>query len=427
MSISSSVRFFIGNATVIMLCALAITLLMLSSGCSKVDSPSSTTANAPQAVAGPDQTVSVGQYAILDGSASTKGGGDTLTYHWTVSAPTGVSVYLATGEAKQTPGFLVEGTYTFTLIVNDGKHDSVPDNVVVTVGSRQSSPLNDANLELCIRYALKMPNQVLSDSLLLAVDSVMVYGFQPYVSSLEGIEKCKNLTWALLGLQSISDISRLATLSSLKHLEIDQNYLIADISPLAELTNLEHLNLQSNIITDISSLKGLTKLQYLNIMDNEGITDISVLSNFLELEELWMQRSPVEDLTPIVGLTKLNTLWFASCGVSDISPISGLTKLKLLVMPTNGISDLSPLANLTDLQYLSAIDNQISDLSPLRTLTNLERLYLTKNNITNILPLVENQGIGSGDAVLLGQNPLDSVSIHVYIPELQSRGATVVW
>jgi len=84
----------------------------------------------PMANAGPDQSVSVGATVRLDGSRSRDEDGDILSYHWTV--PAGITLSSATDAQPQ---FTVNeaGTYRFILEVNDGKVDSAPDEVVITV------------------------------------------------------------------------------------------------------------------------------------------------------------------------------------------------------------------------------------------------------------------------------------------------------
>ena len=87
----------------------------------------------PGADAGPDQTV----YAwfdciaevILDGSGSTDPDGDELTYKWT---------WAVDSEAREATGVsttieLPIGQHTIELIVNDGRQDSEPDQVFMTV------------------------------------------------------------------------------------------------------------------------------------------------------------------------------------------------------------------------------------------------------------------------------------------------------
>lgn len=97
------------------------------------------TNGAPQADAGPDQTVAVGTAVTLNGRASADPDGDPLTYRWTMTArPAGSAAALADANTVA-PGFTVDrvGSYTITLVVNDGKTDSAVDSVVV---STQNSP-----------------------------------------------------------------------------------------------------------------------------------------------------------------------------------------------------------------------------------------------------------------------------------------------
>jgi len=58
-------------------------------------------------------------------------------------------------------------------------------------------------------------------------------------------------------------------------------------------------------------------------------------------------------------------------------------------------------------------------------LTKLTTLNLQYNQISDISPLVSNSGINSGDTVFGVGNPFNTTSCTVYIPQLQSRGATV--
>jgi len=102
---------------------------------------------APTALAGDDQTVKLGTSAItvyLDGTNSTDPENDRLTYKWTwMSYPTSVSVTSAPSLSATSPkpSFTptLSGTYVLTLIVNDGKKDSAPDPVTITVNAATSN------------------------------------------------------------------------------------------------------------------------------------------------------------------------------------------------------------------------------------------------------------------------------------------------
>ncbi len=87
----------------------------------------------PIANAGTDQTVTEGDFVILDGSASSDADENNLTYKWT--APEGITLS-STTVAKPTftaPEVTTDTEYKFTVVVNDGTVDSKGDEVIVTV------------------------------------------------------------------------------------------------------------------------------------------------------------------------------------------------------------------------------------------------------------------------------------------------------
>jgi len=92
----------------------------------------SATNTAPIADAGADQNASQGSIVSLDGSGSSDADGDTLTYSWTLTAPSGSSATLSDATVVN-PTFVadVEGDYAVELIVNDGTVDSAVDSMTV--------------------------------------------------------------------------------------------------------------------------------------------------------------------------------------------------------------------------------------------------------------------------------------------------------
>ena len=92
------------------------------------------TNQAPVAKAGADQTANVSDTVSLDGSNSFDPDGDTLTYAWTQTAGTTVTLSSTTAAtATFTPS--ANETYTFSLTVSDGSLASESDTVDIVVGS----------------------------------------------------------------------------------------------------------------------------------------------------------------------------------------------------------------------------------------------------------------------------------------------------
>ena len=91
----------------------------------------------PVALARATRNVVVGSIVTLDGLASDDADGNPLTYFWTITAtPIGSAATLSNATVSQ-PTFTVDaaGDYSFTLVVNDGRINSIPALVTITAAT----------------------------------------------------------------------------------------------------------------------------------------------------------------------------------------------------------------------------------------------------------------------------------------------------
>ncbi|MBI3301589.1 MAG: hypothetical protein HYZ72_05875, partial [Deltaproteobacteria bacterium] len=96
----------------------------------------------PVAEAGPAQAVLVGATVHLDGSGSTDGDGDALSYFWALTVLPAGSTATLSNDTAVNPTFVpdVAGTYVVQLIVQDGTVESAPNTVAITVTEPDTTP-----------------------------------------------------------------------------------------------------------------------------------------------------------------------------------------------------------------------------------------------------------------------------------------------
>jgi PKD repeat protein len=258
----------------------------------------------PIANAGPDQNGSVGATVRLNGLGSTDTDGDALGYEWTQSGgPTVVLAAAGTAQASFTPD--QEGTYTFSLVVNDDTDDSAPDEVVIRVQAAAAVVVfADAALEETVRQVIgKQTGDILVSEV--ATLTVLVASEKGIVR-LDGLEHFTGLTTLDLSMNQISDLTPLAGLTRLVVLDLGQNQ-ISDLLPLAGLIQLLELKLWTNRINDLSALEKLIQLIELDLSGNR-ISDLSSLVGLDQLIELDLDSNQITDVTPLLELDKLQVV-----------------------------------------------------------------------------------------------------------------------
>lgn len=382
---------------------------------------------------GPDQTCSVGEYVIINTSSSTcpTALGNIVFWEWTsdINNPDDTRIRSKSGatETLWEVGFTKEGVYRYYLrITPDMTNWSDSALLIINVLPAESSLIRDKSLEVYIRQHLTKPTGLISLHELQNLDSLRTSLSMPEVKSIDGLQHCVSLKSLFLDLQAISDLSPLSDLTNLEILSVNQNWNISDISPLQNLVNCYYLNIFGNNVSDLSPINNLKRLKYLNIISNP-IDNIDALYGLNQLEELWMQDLKSGDLTPIQESIKMRQLWAPECNITDLSPLVNMSQMIYLFLKNNSIQDIGPIRKMSNLVRLYLDNNNIHDISVLDSLNNLDILSLDDNQIQNIKSIFDNPGIGSGDAVGLRNNPLDSISIHLYIPELKKRGVNVFY
>lgn len=154
-------------------------------------------------------------------------------------------------------------------------------------------------------------------------------------------------------------------------------------------------------IRDLDGIQNLRGLRHLHL-DLNPISDLSPLSQLKALETIGLWGAAVSDLSPLGELQQLQTLILGNNAIQDIGPLAELDGLRDLNITNNSVSDLSPLRGLTQLAVLRIYNNPISDIASLRDLNELTELHIHDlPELSDITPLLENDGLGPGDRVIL--------------------------
>ena len=110
----------------------------------------------PVANAGLIQNVNVGSLVTLDGTASRDANNATLTYLWEITSKPAGSAAVLSSVSSAKPSFKADlvGIYNISLVVNDGKYNSLVSSVSVSAAASQENSAPVANAGLSQNVAL---------------------------------------------------------------------------------------------------------------------------------------------------------------------------------------------------------------------------------------------------------------------------------
>ena len=203
--------------------------------------------------------------------------------------------------------------------------------------------------------------------------------------------------------------------------------------PTRDLTEMDLQSLEELNTNNITSLNGvercinLSKLSTYNLGQG-GLANITPIASLTNLESLSLvQEWHLTDLAPMSQLNLLTYLRLVRIGTNDITPLANSTLLNDLSITDCQLIDISIIENFNNLARIDLSRNEISNIEALNNKPHLKYVSLYSNNITNIKPLADNTPYEEYQSISLNNNPLDSLSTNVYIPQLQARGVNVIW
>ena len=136
----------------------------------------------------------------------------------------------------------------------------------------------------------------------------------------------------------------------------------------------EESNVKTGTLTDLSRLANLTGLRSLEIND-QPLTSLEGIEGMLDLEEISLKSCyQLKDITPIFTLENIRKIGLFSVPIRSIQGIQNLTKLQDLKLYNTEVTDISPLAecDLTEANrngglWLEILGSQV-DTTPLENI-----------------------------------------------------------
>ncbi|XP_063252452.1 leucine-rich repeat and IQ domain-containing protein 1 isoform X2 [Prinia subflava] len=164
------------------------------------------------------------------------------------------------------------------------------------------------------------------------------------LSSVCGLDGCKNLQNLELSYNRITRIGGLESLKNLQRLIVDHNQLIST-KGLCEAPTLIHLDCSYNHLTQVEGIENCGLLQVLKLQGN-NLQELPRLENHVLLRELYL------DDNSISSMRMFSLYW--------------LPLLQILLLSQNRLTDLVPLNSFLFLEKIDIKNNCLSDLKDVR-------------------------------------------------------------
>ncbi|NWY00798.1 LRIQ1 protein, partial [Nothoprocta ornata] len=160
------------------------------------------------------------------------------------------------------------------------------------------------------------------------------------LSSVCGLDGCRNLRNLELSYNKITRIGGLESLKNLQQLIVDHNQLIST-KGLCEAPTLMHLDCSFNHLTQVEGIENSGLLQILKLQGN-NLLELPRLENHVLLRELYL------DDNSISSMRTFSLFW--------------LPLLQILSLSQNSLTELAPLNSCVSLEKLDIRNNRLSDL-----------------------------------------------------------------
>ena len=126
------------------------------------------------------------------------------------------------------------------------------------------------------------------------------------------LKYCTEVRYLDIGHNIVNNISFVEYMPDLEVAILAINYW-SDATPLASCPKLEYLEMYNTNCTDLTPLAGLTNLKHLNLGWNENLRDVTPLCSLTQLERLWIgsvhsiPRAQLRELREKLPDTEINT------------------------------------------------------------------------------------------------------------------------